>query len=623
MTPYWDNGPVQLYQADAREIPLPDGSVHCVVTSPPYFGLRVYKDNDDRGIGLEASVEAYIANLVAVFREVRRCLRDDGCCWVNLGDSYSGSSNSKSTDETEKNIARAAARGYNVGSWGASAHAAERFDRARTETDLQPGNRLGIPERVVLALQADGWIWRDTVIWAKKSAMPESLRGWVWTRCRVKLTHETLPALSSDQADDRLCEQPSEQGRFADVLPNVHGEDHPGLQGHSGGNGENPASSAALASRGWGQGQPTGISESASGEGKDSDSQVGASGEVSQDGQMESIPGEGQSEEASAVSKFTSHSNFGRMGSNQASKQVPLLLLQEEGAAGNRSCNSCESGRGDCGGEHCTGVPDLQREQEQQNNDAFIDCPGCAKCSANNGLVLRKGSWRTTSSHEYIYMLTKGMGYYADGEAVKTAASGNLPWGKRGNHDNYNRFDAQGPHGNHSIHTGMSHEERIERHNSGANRRSVWSDISPEPYGGAHFATFPSDLPRICIQASTSEAGCCSECGAQWARVVETKAYGDWEDRSRPRMDEGRNSGGNGQKAWDAYVPPETLGWRPTCGHDAPAVPATVLDCFGGTGTTALAAQRLGRRAVCVDISEAYLQQAVKRLEAVSLPLGT
>ena len=112
MTPYWDNGPVQLYQADARSIPLPDHSVHCVVTSPPYFGLRVYKDNDDRGIGLESTVEDYIGNLVDVFREVRRVLRDDGVAWLNLGDSYGDG-----------------------------------------------GDRLGIPERVVLALRESSACW--------------------------------------------------------------------------------------------------------------------------------------------------------------------------------------------------------------------------------------------------------------------------------------------------------------------------------------------------------------------------------------------------------------------------------------------------------------------------------
>ena len=139
-TPYFDNGVVCLYQADARSIPLDDQSVHCVVTSPPYFGLRVYADNDNRGIGVETSVADYVRNMVDVFREVKRVLRDDGVCWLNLGDSY---------------------------------------------TDA--GNRIGIPERVVMALQVDGWIWRDTVIWAKKSTMPESLAGWRWEQCRVKV----------------------------------------------------------------------------------------------------------------------------------------------------------------------------------------------------------------------------------------------------------------------------------------------------------------------------------------------------------------------------------------------------------------------------------------------------
>ena len=452
MTPYWDNGPVQLYQADARSLPLADQSVHCVVTSPPYFGLRVYKDNDDRGIGLEASVEAYIANLVDVFREVWRVLRDDGCCWVNLGDSYAGSP-SGSFDSGNRG----------QGMEGGEFRSNKAFNTA-TASGLSQGNRLGIPERVVLALQADGWIWRDTIIWAKKAVMPESLAGWRWERCRVKVSNGAV-------------------NRKGD--PSVSGE---------------------------------------------------------------------------VMSGYT------------------------------------------------------HAEQAQ-----WSDCPGCAKCSANDGLVLRKGSWRTTSSHEYIYMLTKGMGYYADGEAVKTAAihtgrvvkaTGN--GAKNSGHIN-NTAD------------GFTHHDTLV--GTGANRRSVWNDISPEPYGGSHFATFPSDLPRICIQASTSEAGCCSECGAQWARVVDqgTLIPDKPGAHSYERLDKEEEL----VKEWTGHNKPnhhyesQTLGWRPTCRCGAKAVPALVLDPFAGTATTCLAAQRLGRRAVGTDISESYLQQAVKRLEAVSLPLGT
>ena len=82
---------VRIIQADAREAlrELPDGSVHCCVTSPPYFGLRDY--GNDRQIGLERTPDEYVAALLEVFREVRRVLRKDGTLWLNLGDSYAGS----------------------------------------------------------------------------------------------------------------------------------------------------------------------------------------------------------------------------------------------------------------------------------------------------------------------------------------------------------------------------------------------------------------------------------------------------------------------------------------------------------------------------------------------------
>jgi hypothetical protein len=196
-------------------------------------------------------------------------------------------------------------------------------------------------------------------------------------------------------------------------------------------------------------------------------------------------------------------------------------------------------------------------------------------------------------------MLTKGMGYYADGEAVKTPGGGNSHGGGQTHAHDYYRT------------VGIV--------NGSANRRSVWNDISPEPYGGSHFATFPSDLPRICIQASTSERGCCAECGSQWARVTQHQT-------STPKQNDDYVTGsgrfdGNGGGSWtDAET--KTTGWRATCNCNADVIPATVLDPFAGTFTTGMAAQKLGRRAVGVDISEAYLDQAVRRLSAVTLPMG-
>jgi DNA modification methylase len=153
---------------------LPAASVQCVVTSPPYWGLRDY--GAEGQIGLEPSLDEFVAKMVAVFAEVRRVLRDDGTLWLNLGDSYAQNGRAKTAAETEKNIARASDRGYDVGSWGASRGSAEGFDRARNTAGngLKPKDLCGVPWRVALALQADGWWLRSDIIWSKPNPMPES-----------------------------------------------------------------------------------------------------------------------------------------------------------------------------------------------------------------------------------------------------------------------------------------------------------------------------------------------------------------------------------------------------------------------------------------------------------------
>jgi DNA modification methylase len=157
-----------LVQADSRRIPLADGSVHCVCTSPPYFGLRSYLDNDDpnkgREIGLESSPAAYVAAMVTVFREVRRILRDDGTVWCNLGDGYAATGKSGGGRQGER-WAEAGAdyTGPRGGKW------------CPAPAGLKPKDRMGIPHRLVFALQDDGWYWRDEIIWAKPNPMPESV----------------------------------------------------------------------------------------------------------------------------------------------------------------------------------------------------------------------------------------------------------------------------------------------------------------------------------------------------------------------------------------------------------------------------------------------------------------
>jgi len=166
---------VQILNGDCRQIlrSLPDQSVHCCVTSPPYFGLRNY--DVDGQIGLEPTPAAFVAELVYVFREVRRVLRDDGTLWLNLGDSYA--TDSKWGGSTGGK----AAKGLH-GSGGGG--------RNRTNVGLPDKNLIGIPWRVALALQDDGWILRQDVIWNKPNPMPESVKD------RCTKAHEYLFMLS-------------------------------------------------------------------------------------------------------------------------------------------------------------------------------------------------------------------------------------------------------------------------------------------------------------------------------------------------------------------------------------------------------------------------------------------
>ena len=145
---------------------IPDGTVHCCVTSPPYWGLRDY--GVEGQIGLEPTPQEYVDKLVGVFREVRRALRPDGTLWLNLGDSYfgdtpprkaSGEAFSKTWDPA------------NTASRGGKRRSAARIG------GLKPKDLIGMPWRLAFALQADGWWLRSDCIWAKANPMPPL----VWT----------------------------------------------------------------------------------------------------------------------------------------------------------------------------------------------------------------------------------------------------------------------------------------------------------------------------------------------------------------------------------------------------------------------------------------------------------
>ena len=153
---------------DCREVlkSLPESSINCCVTSPPYWGLRDYGSNDQ--IGLEDDPKQFVEELVGVFKEVRRVLRDDGVLWLNLGDSYAGNNS----------------RASNNGRAGFGTPREGVF--SRTGEGLKPKDLVGIPWMVALALREDGWYLRQDIIWHKPNPLPESVKD------RCTKSHEYL-----------------------------------------------------------------------------------------------------------------------------------------------------------------------------------------------------------------------------------------------------------------------------------------------------------------------------------------------------------------------------------------------------------------------------------------------
>ena len=136
---------------------IPTGAVQCVITSPPYWGLRDYGVPGQ--IGLEETPEEYVQGMIEIFQEIRRVLRDDGTAWLNLGDCYNGSGES-------------GGKGKNTRHKGESI----KPDRRTGWGGLKQKDLVGIPWRVAFALQVDGWFLRQDIIWHKPNTMPESVK---------------------------------------------------------------------------------------------------------------------------------------------------------------------------------------------------------------------------------------------------------------------------------------------------------------------------------------------------------------------------------------------------------------------------------------------------------------
>lgn len=596
---------VRIIIGDTRVVlpSLPDKSVHCCVTSPPFYGLRdygtaqweggraecdhrastpsaranaraastldgstetvhasmVYRDECgrcgarrvDAQIGLEPTPDEYVASLVAVFRDVRRVLRDDGTLWLNLGDSYAGGKQGRSD----------ALEGRN---YGARVKGDNPVKQRPAPNGYKSKDLLGIPWAVAVALRADGWVLRSEIIWAKKNCMPESVSD------RPTKSHEQIFLFSKAKWVGATKPVPMAATDAAWLAALVDGEGSICFQERTSERAAVSTWSVRLSIANTNRALLERVTEI-----------CGIDGGLGTPSPRYRSTGE--SGRAVYSWQVTNAKASGVLASIR-----PYLIAkcaQADLAIFVQELNQKHAGRGH---------PVSRKDQEAKARAA-------AACSAlNKGEPVdlswfrqpRPGRWEP---FPYAYDADAIAEPAACGEwpdvsgkaiaGVRSVIGGGAPGGQRQNATT-------------------------------RNRRSVWT-VASQPYSGAHFATFPPALIEPCILAGAPRQAC-EVCGAGWVRAT---AYtkGEEQAHERPKHLQSAKSTlsmSGGSAGWaELGSKRETTVWQPSCECEGATGSArgVVLDPFGGAGTTGLVADRLGRDAVLIELNPSYAGLADNR----------
>jgi DNA modification methylase len=243
---------------------------------------------------------------------------------------------------------------------------------------------------------------------------------------------------------------------------------------------------------------------------------------------------------------------------------------------------------------------------------------------------------RCTKAHEYVFLLTKSAKYFYDAEAIREKGICTAEQVIRQVKINSRNPEHRDGEGGIARALGSLSSKHNEPYSDGnRNKRSVWT-ITTQPYPEAHFATFPEELPKICILAGTSAKGCCAKCGAPWERILSERdadikaAPSDYTRAftKGPLVNVGHGvgigvGGGHKRQQWLDEHPRKTIGWQPTCEccsladmyKDGTWTRCTVLDPFAGSGTTGAVALELGRKAILIELNPKYIELIEQRCE--------
>jgi DNA modification methylase len=638
---------------------IEDESVHCVVTSPPYYGLRSYgtepqvwggdpncqhefaaagkrhqvgrndhgtgcptsrlgpnKDGSPAGteitptretagafchcgawrgdLGLEPTPELFIQHLVEVFREVCRVLRKDGTLWLNIGDSYGSGEIGRHDSKSFAYRAKADAAG-------------PRQQQARPR-GYKAKDLLMIPAQLALALRADGWWLRSEIVWAKKAPMPESCTD------RPTCAHEKVFLLTKSARyfyDAIAVAEPADNGEL------FHGD-------YAGSGNVTQARNGRVASAPSRRANPAALCGPALI--PEGDAAVGAD---------------------NRAPHFRGRCHFGEaqitiLGSMaweaedaEIVESVRFSIVMEEAERSFVMDLKPISRPAD----FATVTASLQRFASGNFpiRTTIVDAPAAIGRAGEADAVLTipfpDADARAKPMLQACEMLA---------DMIEKSRPAEVAF-----HCNElsQTLLVQGTF--RPAHVRQSTKNTTQNQTSTRNLRNFWL-LGPEPFPEAHFATFPTEIPRRAILAGTSAKGVCPKCGAPWVRVVEAAKYqpppAEIGERNvdPSRGDKVRKLDGKSAEWREAVASRQTIGWRASCGCDIGAkqmqlaqnlgalllgsdarvdthglgnpVPATVLDPFLGSGTTALVADQLGRDCIGIELSSQYAAMADRRL---------
>lgn len=565
MKPYYEDSHVTIYHGDCREVlpQLAAAAVHTCVTSPPYFGLRRYTDNPTE-LGLEPTPAAYVAEMTGVFEQVKRVLRQDGTAWLNLGDSYS----------TNPGNGRGGERND-----GGVPH---RSGADKTACDLASKQLIGIPWRVAFALQDAGWYLRSDIIWAKGNPMPESVTD------RPTKAHEYLFLLAKAEKyyyDAEAIREPHITGDR--VMTNYQASGVPSSVSMRRGDesriyannpaGRNKRSVWTINTQPFKDWTQTSHRVRVAQDEADDDTTRITSPDCPLHGdRIDRAPRAFGDEHAGRMKNRTLR-NGNYPAPEQSSLLAPTDQIHEPDFAGDSS-----------------GLPHLE------NDPSATD---------HNRQTSRTDLDPVTNQP---YMLSAQTTFGTLGRPV-SPANVETPHDMSENSREIDDSDAH-PSGN--------SEPRIDDIPSQSVALPAFVPPCTCEYykvvtkSISHFATFPEKLIEPCILAGTP-AQVCAACGAPWVRQVEKGApiQQHWAPGTQEKVHIAQGAHGKTSVLNTGYTRPNiTTGFAPTCQCNAGTVPGTVLDPFGGSGTTARVAKRLGRRCVIVEQNEQYAEMSAASL---------